>query len=70
MGVATWDLPFEHDFSKWTSFGVILGVGYEFARHWSVDGSFVVGAPEHTEAGITGRVNSVTLLLTVTALAY
>jgi hypothetical protein len=35
-----------------------------------VDGSFVVGAPEHTEAGITGRVNSVTLLLTVTALAY
>lgn len=70
MGIASLDLPFEDDFPEWTSFGVILGVGYEFARHWSVDGSFVIGAPDRTESGITGRVNSVSLLFTVTALAY
>ena len=70
MGIATFDLPLEDNFQAWTSFGVILGVGYEFARHWSVDGSFVIGAPERTENNITGRVNSVSLLFTVAALAY
>jgi hypothetical protein len=69
-GISYWDLPFESDAEAWTSGGAIVGVGYEFSPHWSVDASLLLGSPEKDEGGLNAKTKSTSLLVTVTGVAY
>ena len=70
VGAAYWDTPFESDSDALTSLGAILGIGREFAPHWSVDASVLFGSPDRTESGITLDTTSLSVLITVTGIAY
>ncbi len=45
LGFANWATPFEPDASNSLGFGLGIGGGYEFARHWSPEINFTYGKP-------------------------
>jgi len=70
IGLGSWDAPFEDGSSMWTGFGLMAGVGYEFAAHWAVDLSLMWGTPETTESSFTFKSEFFGVMATVTGMAY
>jgi hypothetical protein len=71
IGYSTWSLPFEDDPpDTWTGPGFFVGGGYEFSRHWSIEGYLSWGKPKHEEFGIEANSNALSFMLTINALAY
>lgn len=70
IGVSTWSAPFETNSDTWVGFGISGGVGYEFAKHWSVEGTLNWGNPstDVLDGTVTTKVFSV--LFTISGLAY
>ena len=56
IGYSTWGMPFECCVSTWHGPGYALGVGYEFAPRWSVEGVVTVGSPDGDCIYLDGEV--------------
>jgi hypothetical protein len=71
VGYSTWALPFEDDPpDTWIGPGLFMGGGYEFSRHWGVEGYLVWGKPQEEEWGIEVSSNTFSFMLTVNVLGY
>jgi hypothetical protein len=71
LGYSTWSLPFEDNSSDtWFGAGLFMGGGYEFSKHWSVEGYLAWGKPKDTESGIEVSSNTFSIMLTVNVLGY
>ena len=70
IGFSTWATPFESGSKTWTGFGLFAGVGYEFARHWSVEFDLLWGKPGTSEFGIDVSSNAFSVKATVNVLGY
>lgn len=70
LGFSTWALPFEQGAETMTGLGVVAGVGYEFARHWSVEFDLMRGQPNTKESGLELTTNALSFKLTLNVLAY
>ena len=69
-GFSTWSLPFEPDASSWLGFGIAAGVGYEFARGWSLELVGNWSNPSDSELGLTATTYATGLSLALCGLAY
>ena len=72
VGLSTWSAPFESTWEEtWAGVGVSAGVGYEFAKHWSAEGTINFGKPG-TELfpGIDYSINALSFLFTVGGTLY
>jgi hypothetical protein len=69
VGVAAWDTPFE-DSDPSSGFGMGIGVGWEFARHYSVEATVNYGSPSTDDYGISLDTKFTMVLITLNALAY
>ncbi|NUO79219.1 outer membrane beta-barrel protein [candidate division KSB1 bacterium] len=45
FGFSTWDAPFEENSDGISGSGFALGAGYEFSKHWSLEGNLTWGSP-------------------------
>lgn len=71
IGFSTWSLPFEDNPpDTWMGAGLFAGGGYEFSRHWSVEGYLSWGKPEDKVYGIEVSSNVLSLTFTVNVLGY
>ncbi len=70
LGFSTWALPFEQGAETMTGLGVVAGVGYEFARHWSFEFDLMWGQPNTTESGLELTTNALSFKFTLNVLAY
>ena len=70
IGVSTWDTPFEDNGSSSVGFGIGAGAGWEFARHFSFEGTVNWGNPSDDSSGFHVDTRFTTVLLTVNAIAY
>ena len=71
VGVATWDAPFESNAQDpLTGLGALLGVGYEFAPHWSVELSATWGLPSNEFSGVELETHALSIHVVVVGLAY
>lgn len=70
VGFSTWAFPFEQGTETMIGFGAIAGVGYEFARHWSVEFDLMLGQPSTRESGAELTTNALSFKLTLNVLAY
>jgi len=71
LGYSTWSLPFEDNSSDaWLGGGLFMGGGYEFSRHWSVEGYLAWGKPNDTEWGVEVSAHTFSIMLTVNVLGY
>lgn len=66
VGISSWSAPFEEDSDTWSGFGIGGGVGYEFARHWSVEGVLTWGNPGDESM----TVSALSFFVTVIGIAY
>ena len=78
IGFSSWQTPFESGSPTWIGFGLAVGMGYEFAPHWSVEGTLTYGSPSGDKVFLDGDTYSATdastsplgFRVTVNALAY
>jgi hypothetical protein len=71
IGFSTWSLPFEDPApDSWIGPGFFAGGGYEFSRHWSVEGYLSWGKPKDTIWGIEVSSNALSFMLTLNWLGY
>lgn len=70
IGVSTWSAPFESDSDTWVGFGISGGAGYEFAKHWSVEGTLNWGNPTTDILGTDVTTKAFSVLFTISGLAY
>jgi hypothetical protein len=70
LGVSVWNAPFESESEAWYGLGLAGGLGYEFARHWSVEAGVMWGNPSTTEAGTEFQTNAFALSLSIIGIAY
>ncbi|HWR83933.1 MAG TPA: hypothetical protein VN285_11585 [Candidatus Deferrimicrobium sp.] len=70
LGFSTWALPFEEGAETYIGFGLSIGGGYEFARHWSVEGDLVWGKPSKDIGGVDVSYNPLTIRVAVVGVAY
>lgn len=67
FGFASWGTPFEQGSESYTSTGLALGGGYEFSKHWSLEGNLSFGNPGD---GAGYSINAKAVRLTVNWLGY
>jgi len=70
FGFSTWSATFESDSEEWYGIGVTGGAGYEFVKHWSVEGVLAYGKPSNEEGGIKVTANSFAFRVTLAYNAY
>ena len=70
FGVSVWTAPFEPDAEAWYGWGLKMGVGYEFARHWSIECSLMRGNPMTTESGMDFQTDIFAIALSIIGIAY
>jgi hypothetical protein len=70
VGVASWDAVSEDDGDAWWGFGVMVGGGYEFARHWSLEGTLTYGHPTISEWGAKASTDAIAIGFKIIVLAY
>lgn len=58
------------NYSDSNSFGISGGLGYEFARHWSIEAVAGYGAPEETSSGVTLETEGVVWAIRFIGMAY
>jgi hypothetical protein len=56
--------------SQWFGPGLAVGGGFEFARHWLLDGKVLVGRPRNSEFGDTETLRVRTFKVTLNYLHY
>ncbi len=69
-GWSSWDSPNDLDSKTWYGGGGSFGFGYEFAKHYSIQGNLKASAPDITESGITATTIFVGFDIIFAALAY
>jgi hypothetical protein len=79
-GMSTWTAPFEDDdwlapfndsSQTWFGYSALAGFGWEFMRHWSVEGTAMWGSPRETGSfGLEVTSNTVALLIMVSGMVY
>jgi hypothetical protein len=70
VGIASWATPFESNSDTWTGFGMWIGGGYEFSRHWVVEFTLGHGVPSKTEGGLKAETKASTVGVSINYLAY
>lgn len=66
-GFSSWGTPFEVGSPSYYGSGIALGAGYEFSKHWSVEGNITFGSPDDdTGSSIGTRA----FRLTINVLGY
>ena len=73
LGLSTWDAPFDrtgNDAAAWKGFGGLVGVGFEYTPHWSIEASVAYGSPDESFGAIDIQSKSTSFLVTVSGLAY
>jgi hypothetical protein len=71
LGISIWDYPFEEGTSAMTGFGMTFGGGYEFSRHWSVEGVLTYGqSKDDIGFGITHKYDVLSIKFTINGLLY
>ena len=70
IGLTTWSTPFEERSGTWVGAGLMLGGGFEFSRHWSVEGNLVWGKPKDEDSGVEVSSNTFSIRVTVNVLGY
>ena len=72
VGISTWTAPFEDWWDEyWIGAGVSAGLGYEFAKHWSVEGTVNIGKPSYELfPGVELSTNAVAFMVTVGGMLY
>jgi hypothetical protein len=71
IGFSTWSVPFEDPApDTWIGPGLFAGGGYEFSKHWSVEGYLSWGKPKDTILGIEVSSNALSFMLTLNWLGY
>lgn len=69
-GASSWSAPFESDTDYWWGPGFMLGAGYEFSPHWSIEADVALGWPSYEEGGTAARSNVFSLMVAFNGLAY
>lgn len=70
IGLSSWAAPFESGSDASTGFGFGLGAGYEFSKHWSVEGNLGFGSPSDESGGVKLTTNATTFSITINGTAY
>jgi len=70
VGVSSWSAPFETNSDMWVGFGISAGVGYEFAKHWAIEGTLNYGNPSTDQFTSDATTTAFSALFTISALAY
>lgn len=70
LGFSTWATPFEEGTETWSGLGIFVGGGYEFARHWRVEGYLSWGKPTHKKFGVEMSSNALSFMCTINVLGY
>ncbi len=70
LGFSTWDAPFEEDSDGISGSGFALGAGYEFSKHWSLEGNLTWGSPNEEDQGDELGVKTLAVRVTVNVLGY
>lgn len=70
LGFSTWDAPFEENSDGLSSSGVALGAGYEFSKHWSLEGNFSWGSPNEGNESREIGFKTLAVRVTVNVLGY
>ena len=70
VGVSTWSAPFETNSDTSVGFGISGGGGYEFTKHWSIEGTLNYGNPSTVQYGFDATTKVFSALFTITGLAY
>ena len=55
-GFSSLSTPLEQGTEAVTGDGIAIGAGYEFSKHWSVEGNLTMGTPDATALRITVNV--------------
>ena len=70
VGLSVWTAPFEEYAEAWYGFGFMGGLGYEFARHWSIECGVMWGNPSTTDSGYNVQTNALAITLSIIGIAY
>ncbi len=70
LGFATISTPFEDDNDVDIGFGLYVGGGYEFAKHFAVQLDFMFGMPQESSGGVDYTFTGLTPRVTVIATAF
>lgn len=68
FGFSSWGTPFEEGTDTFYGSGFALGAGYEFSRHWSIEGGLVLGSPK--DADFDYSIDTMAIRLTINVLGY
>ncbi len=69
LGFSSWDAPFEENSDGITGSGFVLGAGYEFSKHWSLEGNLTWGSPNEKDDEELG-FKTLAVRITVNVLGY
>ena len=70
IGFSSWAVPFEEGATTSYGFGIAGGAGYEFAKHWSVEGLVGFGNPSDTEGDLELTTKALSARVTINVLGY
>lgn len=70
VGLSSWTAPFESGAEAAVGFGIGVGAGYEFAKHWSVEANLGFGAPSDESGGTKVTTNVTSFAITINGIAY
>lgn len=70
IGLASWNAVSESNADTWYGFGIMAGAGYEFARHWSLEGTLTYGHPTKTIWDTKVSTDAIAFGVKIIALAY
>lgn len=70
LGFSTYSAPFEENIDGLSGSGFALGAGYEFSKHWSVEGNLTWGSPNEEDQGDERGVKTLAVRVTVNVLGY
>ena len=68
--MSSWSTPFEEDTDAWEGVGIAIGGGYEFSRHFNIEGNITWGDPSIEEFGIDYETKSFTVNITLNIIGY
>lgn len=68
VGFSSWATPFEEGTDAFYGFGLALGAGYEFSKHWSFEGNLTLGRQEDNSSSYS--IKTLAVRFTINVLAY
>jgi opacity protein-like surface antigen len=70
LGFTSWSAPFESGSTASYGFGLLGGLGYEFTKHWTVEGGVTYGQPKETEGSLELTTKALNFTVVVKVLGY